>query len=191
MKFMATSELSQAGPGVKPFGKKNDAPNVWRLLFDRKLVMHAANTIVGIVYEIKKATEPISLQRASTVSVKRKFGKMKMHACVHQTVIKLVKTMKADEAMQFIYAQDQIKNRWVAYGETVLPWSCLTGIGITSLIFVEAIIHIVEFPAVIFPLLGHLQLDEFHRFTEKRMSDALPPFAKTNFYMMSAQKLRS
>jgi hypothetical protein len=67
----------------------------------------------------------------------------------------------------------------------------LTGIGITPLIFVEAIIHIVEFPAVISPPLGLLQLDEFHRFAAKLMSQALLPFAKTNFYMMSARKCRS
>jgi hypothetical protein len=49
----------------------------------------------------------------------------------------------------------------------------------------------VEFPAVISLLLGHLQLDEFHRFAEKLMSDALLPFAKTNFYMMNARTRRS
>jgi hypothetical protein len=67
----------------------------------------------------------------------------------------------------------------------------LTGIWITPLIFIEAIIHIVEFPPVISPLLGHLQLDEFRRFAEKLMSDALLPFTKTNFDMMSARKRRS
>jgi hypothetical protein len=100
---MATYESCQTGPGVKPFGRKNDGPTVRRLLFDRKLVMHATNTIAGIVYEIRKATKPISLQRASTVPVEKKSEKIRMHAGVHQTVVGLVKTMEADEAMQFIY----------------------------------------------------------------------------------------
>jgi hypothetical protein len=169
MKFMATYESSQTESGVKPFGMKNDGPKVWRLLFDRTLVTHATNAIAGIVYEIKKATKPISLQRASTVRVEKKLEKTRMHAGVHQTVVELVKTMEADEALQFIYVQEQIKNRRLAYGETVFPCSCLTGIEITLLIFVQAIIHIVEFPAVISPLLGHLQLAEFHQFAEKLM----------------------
>jgi hypothetical protein len=94
MQFMASYESSQTGPGVKLFGRKNDGLKVRRLLFDRKLVMHATNTIAGIVYEIKKATKPISLQRASTVPVGEKFGKIRMHAGVHQTVVELVKTME-------------------------------------------------------------------------------------------------
>jgi hypothetical protein len=143
--------------------------------------MHATNTITGIVYQVKKAIKSISFQRASTVPVEKEFGKIKMRAGVHQTAVELVKTMEADEAMQFIYVQDQIRNRRLAHGETVFSCSCLTGIGITLLIFVEAIIHIVEFPAVISPLLAHLQLDEFHRFAERLMSDALLPFVKTSF----------
>jgi hypothetical protein len=73
--------------------------------------MHATNTIAGVVYEIKKVTKPISLQCPSTLLVEKKFGKKRMHTGVHQTVVELLKTMEADEAMQFIYVQDQIKNR--------------------------------------------------------------------------------
>jgi hypothetical protein len=61
----------------------------------------------------------------------------------------------------------------------------------TPLIYVEAVIHIVEFPATISPLLGETTRDEFHSFIEKLMSDALLPFAKTNFNMISARKRRS
>jgi hypothetical protein len=49
-----------------------------------------------------------------------------MQAGVHQTVVELVKTMEVDEAMQFIYVQDQIKNWRLAYGEIVFPCSYLT-----------------------------------------------------------------
>jgi cell shape-determining protein MreD len=41
-------------------------------------------------------------------------------------------------------------------------------------------------PATISPLLGETTMDEFHFFVEKLMSDALLPFAKTDFNMMSA-----
>jgi hypothetical protein len=121
MKFRGTYESSQTGSGVKPFGRRNNGPKVRRLLFDRKLVKQATSTIAGILCEIKKTTKPICLQRASTVPVEKKFGKIRMHAGAHETVVELVKTMEADEAMQFIYAQDQIKNRRLSSSETVFP----------------------------------------------------------------------
>jgi hypothetical protein len=99
--------------------------------------------------------------------------------------------METDEVMQFIHVQDQVKNRRLAYGETISPCTCLTGIGITPLIYVEAAIHIVEFPTTISPLLGETTMDKSHIFAEKLMSDALLPFAKANFNMMSARKRRS
>jgi hypothetical protein len=101
------------------------------------------------------------------------------------------KTMEDDELMQFIDVQDQVKNRQLPYGETISPCTCLTGIGITPVIDVEVVIHIVEFPATISPLLGETTMDEFHIFTEKLIFDVLLPLAKDNFNMMSAQKPRS
>jgi hypothetical protein len=118
--------------------------------------------------------------------MEKKFGQTRMHAGAHQTVAELITTMEDDEAMQFIYVQDQVKNQRLAYSETISPCTCLTGIGITPLIYVEAIIHIVEFPATISRLLGETTTDEFHIFAEKLMSDALLPFTKTNFNMISA-----
>jgi hypothetical protein len=119
-----------------------------------------------------------------------KSGKTRIHAGVHQTVIELVKTME-DEAMQFIYVQDQVKNWRLADSETISPCTGLTRIRITPLIYVETVIHIVEFRATISPLLGETITDEFHIFTERLMSDALLPFAKTSFNMMNARKRRS
>jgi hypothetical protein len=63
--------------------------------------------------------------------------------------------------------------------------------GITPLIYIEATIHIAEFPATISPLLGETTTDEFHIFTEKLTSDALLPFVETNSNMMSARKPHS
>jgi hypothetical protein len=157
-------------------------------MFDYKLLIHATNTIAGIVYEIKLARTPISLQRISIVPVEKKIGETRMHVGIHQTVVRLVKKMEDDAAVQFIYVQDQVKNRRLAYGETILPCACLTGIGITPLIYVGAIMHVVEFPVTISPLLGESTTDKFQNFTEKLISNALPLFTKTNFNMVSAQK---
>jgi hypothetical protein len=55
------------------------------------LLIHATDTIVGIVYEIKLARTPISLQRISFVPVEKKFAETRMHAGVHQMVVELVK----------------------------------------------------------------------------------------------------
>jgi hypothetical protein len=96
--------------------------------------------------------------------------------------------MEDDESMQFIYVQDQVKNRRIAYVETTSPCTCLTGTGILPLVYVEAVIQIVAFPATISPLLGEITMDEFHIFAEKLMPDALLPFAKANFNMMSARE---
>jgi hypothetical protein len=120
-------------------------------MFGYKLLIHATNTIAGFVYEITLARTPISLQRISIVPVKKKFDKTRMQAGVHEMVVELSKTMEDDEAMQFIYVQDQVKNRRLAYGETFSPCTCLTGIGITPLIYVEAVIHIVEISSNDFP----------------------------------------
>jgi hypothetical protein len=150
-------------------------------MFDCRLLIHATNTIAGILYEIKPARTPIFPQRISTLPVEKKFGETRMHAGVHQTVVELIKTIEDDEAMQFIYVQDQVKNMSLAYGETISRCTCLAGIGITPVTYVEAVIQIVEFPATISPLLGATTTDEFNIFAEKLMSGALLPFAKANF----------
>jgi hypothetical protein len=93
--------------------------------------------------------------------------------------------------MQFISVQDQVKNRQLAYGETISPCTCLAGIGITPLTYAKAVTHIVECPVTNSPLLGETTMDEFHIFAEKLMSHALLSFAKTNFNMMTVRERRS
>jgi hypothetical protein len=144
-------------------------------MFDSKLLIHGTNTIAGIVDEIQLAGTLISLQRISTVPVEKQFGKARTHAGVHQAAVELIRTTKDDEAMPFIYVQGQVKNRRLAYGETTSSCTCLTGIGITPLNCAEAVIHIVEFPATISPLLAETTRDEFYIFAEKLMSNALVP----------------
>jgi hypothetical protein len=55
----------QPGPGMSAFGTKKDATTVRRILFDRKLLIHATNSIGGIIYEIPNATGKIQSQRSS------------------------------------------------------------------------------------------------------------------------------
>jgi hypothetical protein len=74
MKILVTYDIEPTGHSVKPFRRKNAKSTDRRLLFDRKLLVYTINNIVGIVYEIKRAEEPISLQRVSTVPLEKKFG---------------------------------------------------------------------------------------------------------------------
>jgi hypothetical protein len=114
-----------------------------------------------------------------------------MHVGVHQTITSLIATMEADEALRFLYVHEQVTNRRLAYGETISLCRCLTGIGMTSLMFAEALIFTVGVAASISPLVWDSSVDTFHIVTEKLMSDFLFPFVKTDFYLMSAQKRRS
>jgi hypothetical protein len=109
VKIRVTYESRPVGPGVKPFGRKAAGPKERRLMLDYKLLIHSANIIAGIMSEIKLVKEVISLQRISIIPVEKKFGKTKMHSGVHKTIVELIKTMEDDEAMQFIYVQDQVK----------------------------------------------------------------------------------
>jgi hypothetical protein len=104
MKCTVTYHDQPAGVGIKPFGTKSDDPRVRRILFDRKLLMHATNSIEAIVNEIHSAKTDISLRRISTSPVENRFGVTRMHAGVHQNVLEIVKTMDIDEAVKFVYA---------------------------------------------------------------------------------------
>jgi hypothetical protein len=109
MKNLVTYDTEPTGHDVKPFGRKNAKSTDRRLLFDRKLLVHTRNSIVGIVYEIKRAKKAISLQRISTVPLEKKFRATQLHAGVHQTLGELVKTMDIDQGMKLVYVQEQIK----------------------------------------------------------------------------------
>jgi hypothetical protein len=120
MKILVTYDAETTGHGVKLFGRKNAGLTDRHLPFDRKLLVHATNSIVGMVYEIKRVKVPISLQPISTVPLEKKFGATRLHAGVHQTLGELVKTMDIDQAMKLVYVQQQIKHRRLAYGENFL-----------------------------------------------------------------------
>jgi hypothetical protein len=114
MKIKVAYESRPAGRRVKPFGRKAAGPKERGLMFEDKFLIHATNTILGIVYKIKRVRMPISLRRISTLLVAKKFGKTRPHAGVHQTVAEFIKMMEDDEAMQFISVQDTVKNRRLA-----------------------------------------------------------------------------
>jgi hypothetical protein len=161
MKITLTYRRCPVGPGMRASGSKNAGPKEPRLMFDRKLLMHTTNSISGIIYEIKKAKKPISLQRISTVPVERRFGRTRMHAGLHQTMVGLVETMETDEAMKCICAHGEVRNRRLSYGATISPSAALTGIGITPLIFAEAIVFSTRFLADISPLRNERDPDPF------------------------------
>jgi hypothetical protein len=121
----------------------------------------------------------------------KKFGATTLQAGVNQTITSLIATMEADEAPQFMYGHEQVRKRRLACGETILPCSCLPGAGITPLLFGEAVIAIVGFPARISSLVEDVSIDDFHRLMEKLMSDTILLYAKTNFTLMSSRKRRS
>jgi hypothetical protein len=102
MRILVAYETEPAGHDVKPFGRKNAKSTDRRLLFDGELLVYTTNNIIGIVYEINRAKEPISLQRISTVPLEKKFGATRLHAGVHQMLDELVKTMDIDQAMKLV-----------------------------------------------------------------------------------------
>jgi hypothetical protein len=90
-----------------------------RYLFDRKLLVHAINTIATLVHEIKIAKGPISLQRISTVPVEKLFGVTRLHAGTHQTLAGIMRTMEINQALKVMYVNEEVRKRHLAYGETV------------------------------------------------------------------------
>jgi hypothetical protein len=63
----------ELGTGMSPFRQKKIPNTTRRTLFDQKLLIHATNSIAGILYEIRNAPQgtKIFLQRLSTVRSKR------------------------------------------------------------------------------------------------------------------------
>jgi hypothetical protein len=77
-----------------------------------------------------------------------------MHAAVYQTMVRIIQTMEIDEAMQFVYTHEQIKNRTLAYRGLVTPYQNLAGLQLSPLIFAEAFMcaagfHVSPTPAMI------------------------------------------
>jgi hypothetical protein len=82
-------------------------------LFDQKLLIHASDSIAGILYEIRNVPQgtKVTLQWLSTVPVEKEFGVTRMHAGRHPTLTAIIKTMEVDAAMRFVYRYIHLKNR--------------------------------------------------------------------------------
>jgi hypothetical protein len=110
--------LRGLGQNVSEFVKRDGAKTSVRCLFDRRLVIHAINTVSTIIYEMIIAEGTISLQRLGTVCVEKLFGVTRLHAGTHQTVSAMLGTMEHDQAMKFASEQTKICKRQT-YGEIV------------------------------------------------------------------------
>jgi hypothetical protein len=187
MKCTVTYQDRSVGPEIKPFGTKGGDPTTRRILFDRKLLMHAINTITAIVYEISNAKTDISLRRASTTPLENRFGQTRTRAGVHHPASAIVKTMEIDEAVKFLYMQMAVKNRRLEYGEIVSPLEYIKGLWFSCLVYAESLLCVVGFPMTLSQAILDQGENEIHIAVERLMSDILLPFAKTNFTMMSPQ----
>jgi hypothetical protein len=170
-----------AGSGIKPFGTKGGEPDTRRILFDRKLMMHATNTIAAVVYEIRNAKPDISLRRDSTTPLENRFGQITIIAGVHQKVSAIIKTMEIDEAVKFLYSQRAVKNRRLEYGEIVSPLEYIQGLWFSSLIHAESLLCVVGFSMTLSQLVLDQGENGIHIAVERLMSDILRPFARINF----------
>jgi hypothetical protein len=93
-------------------------------MFDRKLLMHAMNAITGLFDEIRTVSAEILLQRLATVPLEKLFGITRLHAKTHQTMTGILKTMEINQAMRFVYAYHDVKNRRRSSGKTVARGEC-------------------------------------------------------------------
>jgi hypothetical protein len=189
--YYAISAAPRFHPGMVFTGRKTAPPDSRRPLFNRKLLMHASDSVASIIFEIKTAKHPISLQRLMTTPVEKKFGVTRVHAGTHQTMEGLLSTMEQDEAMKFAYALQHVKNRRLAYGETVEPcpgedW----GLAHSPIWYIENLLLFVGFPCQLLTI-GAFPVPYLADQVEMLISDELLPFAKTNFSAMSRRKRRS
>jgi hypothetical protein len=84
-----------------------------------------------------------------------------------------------------------VKNRRLAYGETVTPYEYTPGLWYNCLIFAESLLYLVGFPLTLSPLVSDLGEDKLQICVERLISDMLLPFAKTKISLMSHRKRRS
>jgi hypothetical protein len=191
MKCNETYRSASLGPGVTAFGRRNSPEAAPRTLFDKKMVMHATNTIAAIIFEIHHATHPISLERISTIPLEKRFGVTRMHAGTHQTMFGILKAMEIDQGMKFVYAQREVKNRRFAYGEIVDPCDDKHPFDRDPLLYAEVLLSFIGFPmSVNYPVIMQ-EAEVIRGYVEELFSDVLLPFAKTNLSAMSNRKRRS
>jgi hypothetical protein len=160
------------------------------------LLIHATNSIAGILYEIRNAPQgiKISLQWLSTVPVEKNFGVTIMHRGRHQTLAAIITTTEIGAAMKFVYPYVQVKNRALAYGEIVDASRDLPDMEISPFVLAEAVLCVVDFlahmPCAV-DFLSHQAEDQVYYLLGKLMSDELMPFAESKISLVSCPERQS
>jgi hypothetical protein len=186
----------RVGNWDEPFGQKKTPDATRGSLFDQKLLVHATNSVAGILYEIRNAPQgtPISFQQLLTVSLEKKFSASRMHAGRHSMLDAIFKTMEVDAVRKFISAYVHLKNQRLAYGEIVDTCYDLPDMEISPLVFAQAVLCVLGFPAhMIFAMdrLGPPPEDQVYHLVGKLMSDELMTFTKPRKSLMSWASRRS
>jgi hypothetical protein len=148
-----------------------------RYLFDRKLLVHAINTIATLTDYIKFAKGPISLQRISTVPVEKLFGVTRLHAGTHQTLAGIMRAMETNQALKMMYVNEKVRKRHLAYGETVEPIKGTEPFAYPARELAEAMLACVKFPFHPFWLVPEAEPMVMMRYFFREI---IPSFTNTN-----------
>jgi hypothetical protein len=103
----------------------------------------------------------------------------------------ILKAMEIDLAMNFVYAQREVKNRRLAYEEIVHPCGDMHPADRDPLFHAEVLLSFVGFPMCVNDTLIIPEGEVIRGEVEELFSDALLPFEKANLSGMSNRKRRS
>jgi hypothetical protein len=112
-----------------------------------------------------------------------------LHARTHQVLSELIPTIEVDQAIRIVDAHHAVRNRRLAYGETVEPSEQAHGFAYEPLLLAESLLRRIGFPSD-----DEFYLMEEHEVTsliEYVISDMLLPFAQTKLSAMSEKTRRS
>jgi hypothetical protein len=189
MQCALTSRNSALGLERIIFAKRASPDSARRVLFDRKVLMHVTNTLNGIISEVQNARKPISLQRITNVPLEKLFGMTRPHAHIQRTMENVIRQIEVDQAMKRIYARHWVKNRRLAYGETVDPCPKRYPFQSEPIPLAEALLKSLAFPTQQeFALCSD---GDSLSYVEHIMSDIWRPFTKTNLSVMNLKRRRS
>jgi hypothetical protein len=158
MTCLETYQSCELGTEISPFGEKKGPSTTRRTLFDQKLLIHATNSISGILGEIRNTPQgtKISLQRLSTVPLENSFSVTRMHAGRNHTLAAIIKAMEVDADMKFVYPHVHVKNRRLAYGEIIDACHDLPDIEISLFVFAQSVFSVFGFSAHMTFVVDHL-----------------------------------
>jgi hypothetical protein len=166
MTCLETYQNCEFGTGMSHFGQKKGLNITRRTLFDQKMLIHAINSLAGILYEVRNAPHgtKISLQWMSTVPAEKKLGVTRVHAGRHQTLAAMIKTMEVDATRTFVSADVHVKNRRFTYGEIADACHDLPDIEVSLFIFAQSVPCVLGVPAHMIFVVDHLVPLQWIRF---------------------------